>query len=81
MNTCYLAPVYTTAAASRFPKCPSGDFLIPSNLFRDDAADRLDTVLFGTVAERVRAASEYYRRVLQDREDRISELLNSWKEA
>jgi hypothetical protein len=53
---------------------------IEQNLFRDDAADRLDTLLFETVAERVQAASEYYRRVLQDREDRISGLLNSWRE-
>jgi len=54
---------------------------IEQNLLRDDAADRLDTVVFETVAERVQAASEYYRRVLQNREDRIAGLLNSWKEA
>jgi hypothetical protein len=54
---------------------------IEQNLLRDDAAHRLDTVLFETVAERVQAASEYYRRVLQNRQDRIAGLLNSWKEA
>jgi hypothetical protein len=54
---------------------------IEQNLLRDDVAHRLDTVLFETVAERVQAASEYYRRVLQNRQDRIAGLLNSWKEA
>jgi len=53
---------------------------IEQNRLRDDAARRLDTVLVETVAERVQAASEYYRRVLQNREDRITGLLNSWKE-
>jgi hypothetical protein len=53
---------------------------IEQNLLRDGFDDRLDSVLFETVADRVQAASEYYRRILQNREDRIAGLLNSWKE-
>ena len=52
---------------------------IERNLLQGDVDDRLDKVLFGTVAERIEAASEYYRQVLQSREDRIARLLNSWK--
>ena len=52
---------------------------IERNLLQGDVDDRLDRVLFGTVAERIEAASEYYRQVLQSREDRIARLLNSWK--
>jgi hypothetical protein len=54
---------------------------IEQNLLRHGAAHRLDTVLFETVGERLKAASKYYRRVLQSREDRIAGLLNSWKES
>jgi hypothetical protein len=53
---------------------------IEQNLLRSDASRRLDTVLFETVAERLQAASAYYRRVLQKREDRIAGLVHSWKE-
>lgn len=54
---------------------------IEQNLLRDDESDRLDTVLFETVAKRIRAAGEYYRRVLENREDRLAGLLSSWKDA
>jgi hypothetical protein len=54
---------------------------IEQNLLRDETADRLDTVLFEVVAERIQAAREYYRRLLQNREDRVAGLLNSWKDA
>jgi hypothetical protein len=53
---------------------------IEQNLLRDGFGHRLDSVLFETVAERVQAAGEYYQRVLQNREDRIAGLLNSWRE-
>ena len=52
---------------------------IEQNLLREGSGHRLDSLLFETVTERVRAAHECYRRVLQDHGDRIAELLNSWK--
>lgn len=52
---------------------------IEQNLLRRDTADRLDSVLFETVTERVQSASEYYQCVLQNREDRVTRLLHSWK--
>ena len=54
---------------------------LEQNLLQDDLEDRLDTVFFKTVAERVQAASEYYQQALQSREDRIAGLLDCWKDA
>ena len=52
---------------------------LEQSLLQDDLEDRLDTVFFKTVAERVQAASEYYQQVLQSREDRIAGLLDAGK--
>lgn len=54
---------------------------IEQNLLRDDTDYRLDVALFDTVAERVQAATMCYRQVVQDRDNRIAELLQSWKES
>jgi hypothetical protein len=53
---------------------------IEQNLLKNDIDRRLDTLLFEVVSERVEAASDYYRQVLQNRDDRIASLLNSWNE-
>ncbi|MDH2344947.1 hypothetical protein [Bradyrhizobium sp. SSUT77] len=54
---------------------------IEQNLLRDDTDYRLDAALYDTVAERVRAAIQCYRQVVQNRDNRIAELLQSWKES
>jgi len=53
---------------------------IEHNLVRYGVADRLDTLLFETVAERVKAAAECHQQALQNRESRFAELLNLWKD-
>src|SRR5437588_410838 len=52
---------------------------IEQNLLREGSGHRLDSLLFETVTERVRAAHECYRRVLQDHGDRIAELMTCWR--
>ena len=52
---------------------------IEMNLLNTDAEDRLDTVLFETVARRVEAAQHHYRSGSQERNGRIESLLKSWE--
>ena len=54
---------------------------IEQNLLQGDFDERLDKVFFKTVANKVQAASEYYQQVLQNREDRIARLMDSWRDA
>jgi hypothetical protein len=54
---------------------------IEQNLLRDNVRDRLNSVLFETVAERALAARKCYQRVLQRRDNKIASLLESWKDA
>jgi hypothetical protein len=74
---------YTEGRPATYVASPKGSIAraIEQNLLQDDADRRLDTVLFETVTERIQAAGEYYRRLLQNREERIAELLSSWKDA
>jgi hypothetical protein len=52
---------------------------IELNLLQADSDDRLDAVLFETVAERVQNARYYYQSVLEQRDHQIAKLLKSWK--
>jgi hypothetical protein len=52
---------------------------IELNLLQADSDDRLDTVLFESVAERVQSARQYYQSVLDQRDHKISRLLKSWE--
>jgi hypothetical protein len=52
---------------------------IEQNLLQNDTSRRLDTVLLRTVTEWVDAACKYYQQVIQNREDRIAGLRDSWK--
>ena len=62
-------------------RCPEGSIAraIELNLLQADSDDRLDTVLFETVAERVRKARDYYQSVLAQRDRQIASLLKSWE--
>ncbi len=53
---------------------------IEQNLLQGDSGHRLDAALFETVAKRVQDASLCYQQTLQDRDNRIAELLRSWRE-
>lgn len=53
---------------------------IEQNLLREDVEHRLDTALFEVVAERLRTAFECQRKLLDNRETHIADLLNSWKD-
>ena len=52
---------------------------IEQNLLEADTDQRLDTVLFRTVAERVQNARNYYESVLEQRNQQIANLLKSWE--
>jgi len=67
-------PIMHTAA-------PEGSIAraIEQNLLEADTDQRLDTVLFRTVAERVQNARNYYESVLEQRNQQIANLLKSWE--
>jgi hypothetical protein len=75
--------MWTEERPTRYVASPKGSIAraIEQNLLRENTANRLDTVLFKAVAKRIQSACEYYSGLLQNREDRIARLLNSWKDA